>query len=780
MINLKKITFKNFKVFGGERYTIDFSGSHLTILGGPNGYGKTSVFDGIELALTGKLRRLVILENRQTPNDVVVAHNNATDVEIEIELDGSENLTLLRKLKSPVPREAKKVSKFEDLWDTFKLKDGNWTPISNKDVFGMLENPNFLRDFHLFHYIQQEESAHFLKGNNEVQRAEALSQLFGGTKNADENLASLNWFCKEIDIPIKTIESRIGELEKTIGNNDQFQTRDYEHLQNFSLLPWLSTDERRPIWDHENLKAVSFIQITEFTEEISRIEALVRHQDFFLRDRTFRKASQQRELLKTYLKYWNPLKNFDDIINQQEKASFLKGFAEKLRDISTLSKAKTEDIEKLFNFLGINNFENFTRELAVLTRVKSDSASSDMKYSDLAIQRSALEDHVRSITSMNECALCGHDYKSHEALLSAIDDHKKTLLAVQTDQSRRLILLTENFLTQHIQPLVSKVNQELENARIVEHEQLNELRTARTLHERLLRLDQWLTSENVEVSDLLEAALPHSRPESEFEKITEELSNRIRLAAGSPTELYTEEDQDKFFEDTYIYFFGANPSNLAQLDKKFIENKLAYVEYQYRRTVDSSFQELHNLREKRIRLLDLKVKATTVSKKVSSEIKQYRKKLITDIEIPFYIYSSKLLQAHQAGLGHGIFIKDPTGGDELKNVRLVANWASDHDILNTMSSGQISAVVIALTLALNRVYCKKFGPVLIDDPVQTMDDINMSSLVELLRNDFHDRQLVLSTHEEKASRYFHYKYTKFGAQTKRINLIDRKTEKSIN
>lgn len=48
-----------------------------------------------------------------------------------------------------------------------------------------------------------------------------------------------------------------------------------------------------------------------------------------------------------------------------------------------------------------------------------------------------------------------------------------------------------------------------------------------------------------------------------------------------------------------------------------------------------------------------------------------------------------------------------------------------------MSSGQISAVVISLTLALHRVYSTKFSTILIDDPVQTMDDINMSSLVEV-------------------------------------------------
>ena len=60
-----------------------------------------------------------------------------------------------------------------------------------------------------------------------------------------------------------------------------------------------------------------------------------------------------------------------------------------------------------------------------------------------------------------------------------------------------------------------------------------------------------------------------------------------------------------------------------------------------------------------------------------------------------------------------------------------------------MSSGQISAVVISLTLALNKVYASRFGTVLIDDPVQTMDYVNMSSLIEVLRNDFSEKQIIL-------------------------------------
>jgi ABC-type lipoprotein export system ATPase subunit len=97
-----------------------------------------------------------------------------------------------------------------------------------------------------------------------------------------------------------------------------------------------------------------------------------------------------------------------------------------------------------------------------------------------------------------------------------------------------------------------------------------------------------------------------------------------------------------------------------------------------------------------------------------------------------------------------------------------------------MSSGQISAVVIALALALNRIYAKGFSPVLIDDPVQTMDDINMSSLVELLRNEFPNRQVVLSTHEDKVAKYFVYKYLKYGRSVRQLNLMTGEEYDSVD
>ena len=97
----------------------------------------------------------------------------------------------------------------------------------------------------------------------------------------------------------------------------------------------------------------------------------------------------------------------------------------------------------------------------------------------------------------------------------------------------------------------------------------------------------------------------------------------------------------------------------------------------------------------------------------------------------------------------------------------------EHDILYTMSSGQLSAVLLSFSLALNKIYSGQgIKTVLIDDPIQCMDDINMISFVELLRREFSDCQIILSTHEEDFSNFVRYKFKKYGLDTQAITLKD--------
>ena len=56
MITIKRLYIENYKLFSQKE--IDFSGALLSVFDGPNGYGKTSIFDAIELLITGKISRV--------------------------------------------------------------------------------------------------------------------------------------------------------------------------------------------------------------------------------------------------------------------------------------------------------------------------------------------------------------------------------------------------------------------------------------------------------------------------------------------------------------------------------------------------------------------------------------------------------------------------------------------------------------------------------------------------------------------------------------------------
>ena len=146
-------------------------------------------------------------------------------------------------------------------------------------------------------------------------------------------------------------------------------------------------------------------------------------------------------------------------------------------------------------------------------------------------------------------------------------------------------------------------------------------------------------------------------------------------------------------------------------------------------------------------------------------VEEYKNFTLKQLRVPLLIYTGKILQDYQNGLG--VFVSK----DEM---RFVSNGDAKHDILNTFSSGQLSGFVLAFLFAMNKQYIKvssdDIGFILIDDPVQTMDDINISSLIEVLRNDFADKQIILSTHEMDKENYILYKFYKYNQVGQSFNV----------
>ena len=100
---ISKIEILSFKAF--KKIHLDFGDSSLLTLDGPNGFGKTSIFDAIELLLTGGIKRIchlftiLMMQNRTIYEDNLLWNNRSGDKDLTIKIkftNGSRKLILAR------------------------------------------------------------------------------------------------------------------------------------------------------------------------------------------------------------------------------------------------------------------------------------------------------------------------------------------------------------------------------------------------------------------------------------------------------------------------------------------------------------------------------------------------------------------------------------------------------------------------------------------------------------------------------------------------------------
>ena len=91
MYSINRLEISNFKLIADKK-TIDFSKCDLVVLDGPNGFGKTTIFDAVELILTGKINRIKnTADKRIGYSDILLVKNPDLDTEIKIEFSDEKN-----------------------------------------------------------------------------------------------------------------------------------------------------------------------------------------------------------------------------------------------------------------------------------------------------------------------------------------------------------------------------------------------------------------------------------------------------------------------------------------------------------------------------------------------------------------------------------------------------------------------------------------------------------------------------------------------------------------
>lgn len=774
---IKKLYIKNFKSI--EEATLQIGGVNLNVLDGPNGFGKTTIYDAIQLILTGKIRRIesnkIVTTNRGF-NDYLLSKDQTQPTIIKIEFENtsqSDDRFVLARALTPstltnIQRRPGDFSHFQ-LYRLKNLEDENFkesiTETQLNHIFGV---ENMMDGYNLFHYIEQEENCYLFK-QNEKDRMGEISKLFN--IEVEMNQKQFLEKVKNKLISAKTrLDGQISKFKNELNqdNKSNIETYPYKPLIDFKNVLDVP-------WDKENIKPLDSKMKEEYFKELDEINHLISNfKDFKtqLKNEELDKIMQNENKLKAIIILGHFYHEFTDLENRYQNQLKLEKYNEILKnkeitkqvidwdfllDILELPIEKEILIQKIDLIKSYNQNSN-----AISTVVNQMNQTRDKLWKDY-------EKFIEfNPNNKNDCPLCGDSKDSFEELLNQINSRTQEL--------------KENFDT-----ATKKVNDEMES---LYNEYLNDIKNQSERKLNVLSMNkeffEQLRSYNGQITDMTKAKEWFQELDINIDlninkdmKFVEDLNEKVQTLKTeiekkkSNVNDFCKEHMNSFRE-IYRNRFNQNDELIAKIDTDSIFEKKTYIESQYFLQSSLLFQKVQQLRIQHTKLKETLEAVGRIIITYNEKINKHRGKMISDIEIPFFIYSGKIIQNHQRGIG--VFIKEDrvtnqAGETQLKSINFVPPEKTDHDIVHSFSSGQLSSTVIAFTLALNKVYGNKgLMTLLIDDPIQTMDEMNMASFVELLRNEFTDRQIILSTHEDNISLYIRYKFLKYGLSVGKINV----------
>ncbi len=206
-----------------------------------------------------------------------------------------------------------------------------------------------------------------------------------------------------------------------------------------------------------------------------------------------------------------------------------------------------------------------------------------------------------------------------------------------------------------------------------------------------------------------------------------------------------------------------------------INNKIAFIADKYSTGYSKQISiEKKKLQDKSIEYEKIKkenkLAEDTVNeyrKKYDAAFKAYQTNLVENIKIPLYITSGKIIQNYPMGLGINVDIKD--------NQVVFQTDSKEDDIFNYLSMGQLNGVALSIMLSVRSTIDFEDGLdlILIDDPLQSIDDISAFSFADLLTDSFTDSQVIMSTHETDKSDLLEYKYRQHNRSVNILNMYEK-------
>lgn len=771
-LNIKKLTLQNFKAF--HFFEFKLNSNNLTVLDGPNGFGKTSFFDAVELLLTGNIARYASLEadtvdGRSTVRGSPLTYDLSslgTDVSITAEIETNDGVFHIRRSAIKADLDQGRGLGL-NLFKLYTSSDnGEWQEVKNEiQTLEKILGVGYRQNFKLFHYVEQENNTAVLKSK-------------GATKQKKiDHLFDVGDYREKIN-KISGIKSTIGKLKTAAKKEDLArQKRELDQLRQS-----VSTDT-------VNAEDVTFERLVTITQQPWDLELIGVNSSIIFswlgadgilsKLKKFRHGAANFFSSKHNASIDKNLKPKPQVIeNLLRFGGHLEGVAEFRRevmryDFSVLLSSKLEggfpqslnvdfkldsNVFDSFDF-GLD-YKEFSSAAASVRSIVESSGLVELAYNELLSSRDTFITKFSS-THLNhdgsDCPACGHEWGSRENLLRQLDLHRASLETLVEANSKNLKNSIDGFKQKIAIPILKVLREYI----ATQHHSIDYKRKLIDLSEEQISYLQRLKQSYVSYGVDLGTFYCEGFSLDEMLK-TNELDNRVSL-------LYQEVNYaviDEYFQELFEQVFLSDEKSVMLIESSAIDRKESYVRLAY---IRSTYTDIKHKEESLLKADETYRKAIYLSKALDKLIEIYTENLSSyvasvakGIEVLFHIYSGRLLQNFQNGLG--IFIE--TDGKSL-SFRERPNKL--HDAIFSMSSGQLSSLVLSFTLALNKRYAKN-SVMLIDDPAQSLDDINVAGFIDLLRNEFSDRQIILSTHEDEISSFMQYKFKKHNLEAESIDF----------
>ena len=857
-MKIKKILIKNFKNIKGTRI-IDFQ-ENVTLFVGPNGFGKTTIFDALELSLTGRIRRIEESDYSDGRSSFSAPYfqnnpNENTFIELMLTNDEGNSLIVSSLYKSSMNTEGSNVPKFS--FSKFQRRvrvgpgisfqsdedfEGSSERDIQKDISQFLgyesEDYSLGNTFDLFHYIQQDETAYYLR-QKEKDRKEQLNFLLniGNYVNRKNRLERLRSTLSSTE---KELRAKKGKLKNSpIKNNILYSKLSLRADTDFAF------NNKSIIFDDE----LSDESLNIYLSEIEKLQEF--RDSFSPKDYFLRKQSEQfeRDVLedKDFICYLIIRKIFENqeniesikqnhsLISNEKNYSYflLKNYIEQLESLENdsrifkrgkilkslldveIDKLNIESIKNSLNgFVGWEFgkvwFEMFDSKLTNYKNKKEQLDDGTDSINKLLEIRSRLKEH--SDNNHSECVFCGYDWIESKNLLLAYEDTTNQLRKNLTNFEIEVSNLVEE-LNQLKMELQNQIQMEQEKLFVIPNDFLAVIQSISNydfpesfsnlvvinseirplLVDKSASLQEFENLKTELISSLQEKLLIPKEIYSTFLRVVkksvdfENLLEKYSILAGEAIREYEisfdilpislnkfEENKEKLlvflggFRSQIVFDYSKSLDSQHLFDKYFaskekifedctierISQKREYIINQFELQSLTMFNQIENrlqIIERTITYLQQRVR------ELNNNIKSYQEQMIQKLKLPFYMYTAKILQNYQQGMGVLLTTQNNS------NIRFIANSNSEQDVMYQLSSGQVAVISFAFTLALNTTFkiSKEFKFLSIDDPIQDMDSMNVYALIDLIRHSLSDYQIIMSTHNDGSAMFIKYKFELF-------------------